>query len=77
MYEAERQNPSTVQVGLRAREPERERESPLVGQSPHDLNVTHFETAHMNVVNTSWTDLQTFPEELEAMVRSVDIHISH
>lgn len=50
--------------------------SPLV-QSPHDLNVTHFETAHMNSVNTSWAILKIFPERLKATVGSVYIHISH
>lgn len=58
------------------RERQRDREIPLLGQSPHDLNATHFETAHRNLVNTPWAVWNSFPERLKATVGSVSTYIS-
>lgn len=52
------------------RERQRDRDSPL-SQSLHDLNVTHFVTALMNLVNASWAVLNSFPERLKAPFGSV------
>lgn len=59
-------------MGLR----ERGGGAPSLVQSPQDLDVTHFGTPHMNLVNTSRAVLKNFPEKLKATVGSVYVHIS-
>jgi len=66
-FETQRRNASMVQMGLR----EREREIPPLSQRPHDLNVTHFESAYINLASLVAQTVKNLPVMQETQVHSL------
>ena len=66
-FETQRRNASMVQMGLR----EREREIPPLSQRPHDLNVTHFESAYINLASLVAQTVKNLPAIQETWVQSL------